>query len=93
MDKIETLVNTTETIVNTDTNRVEHINVVRKLSEIDERDSLNADDFRLERIIDSGNVQQLKEIPRISLSSLTMTDSMSRGFEILETIHSQIQEN
>lgn len=93
MDKIETLVNTTETIVNTDTNRVEHINVVRKLSEIDERDSLNADDYRLDRIIDSGNVQQLKEIPRISLSSLTMTDSMSRGFEILETIHSQIKEN
>lgn len=87
-----TYVSVDENILNSDTNMIETVSSIVDMSTIDERLSLHADDFRLESIIDSGNLSQLKDMPMLSLNALSMTDIFSRGAAILENIKSQIKE-
>lgn len=88
--KYPTYVSTIEQVFNKDTNLLESIEVIKQLDENDERHYLNADDYRTELLISSGSVNQLKEIPSLSLNALKMTDMFTNGFNLLNSINNSI---
>lgn len=86
-----TLVSTLEKIVDEDTKLPTDIYLVVDQKSVDDRHNLNANDYRLELIIDSGNISQLKEIPCLSLSSLDMSDMFTKGFDFIKNLKNSIE--
>lgn len=85
------LVSTIEKIVDADTKIPTDVYLVVDQKTVDDRYSLNANDYRLELIIDSGNISQLKEIPSLSLSSLAISDMFTKGFDFINNLKSHIE--